>query len=232
MLVKNWMSKTVITADANDSMNRVMDIMKEHNIGMIPVMKNGKLVGIVTDRDLKRSSASDATTLEVHELLFLISKIKLKDIMTKDPITVPFDFTVEETAEVLMKNRISGAPVVDREGQIVGAITKGDLFRVLISLTGVGKRGVQFAFQVEDLPGTIKDVADIIRHYGGRMVSILSSYEHVPKGYRKVFIRMYGVERDKLPQLEDDIRKKATLLYVVDHRENRREIFGETATEI
>ncbi|HDZ24256.1 MAG TPA: CBS domain-containing protein [Desulfobacteraceae bacterium] len=225
MLVKNWMSKTVITADVNDGMNKVMNLMKEHAIGMVPAMKNGKLVGIVTDRDLKRASASDATTLEVHELLFLISKIKVKDIMTKDPIAVPFDFTVEETAEVLLKNRISGAPVVDHDGRIVGTITKGDLFRVLISLTGVGKRGIQFALQVEDLPGTIKDVADIIRHYGGRMVSILSSYEHVPKGYRKVFIRMLGVEREKLIQLEDDLREKATLFYVVDHRENRREIF-------
>ena len=225
MLVKNWMSKTVITADVNDSMNKVMDLMKKHGIGMLPVMEKGKLVGIVTDRDLKRSSASDATTLEVHELLYLISKIKVENIMTKDPITVPFDFTVEEAAEVLMKNRISGAPVTDQKGQIVGTITKGDLFRVLISLTGVGKRGIQFAFQVEDLPGTIKEVADIIRHYGGRMVSILTSYENVPEGYRKVFIRMYGVERDKLPQLEDDIRKKSTLLYVIDHRKNRREIF-------
>ncbi len=225
MLVKNWMSKTVITTDVNDSMNKVMDLMKEHNIGMVPVMKKGKLVGIVTDRDLKRSSASDATTLEIHELLFLISKIKVKDIMTKDPITVPFDFTVEEAAEVLMKNKISGAPVVDQKGQIVGTITKGDLFRVLISLTGVGKRGIQFAFQVEDLPGTIKNVADIIRQYGGRMVSILSTYEGMPTGYRKIFIRMLGVERDKLPHLENDLRKKATLLYMVDHRENRREIF-------
>ena len=226
MLVKNWMSQPVITTDVNDSMNTVMALMKKNQIGMVPVMKKGKLVGIVTDRDLKRSSASDATTLEVHELLYLISKIKVKDIMTKDPITVPFDFTVEEAAEVLMKNRISGAPVTDQEGRIVGTITKGDLFRVLISLTGVGKRGIQFALQVKDLPGTIKEVADIIRHYGGRMVSILSSYENVPEGYRKVFIRMYGVARDKLPQLEDDIRKKATLLYVVDHRENRREIFA------
>ena len=225
MLVKNWMSKTVITADVNDSMNKVMDLMKEHEIGMVPVMKKGKLVGIVTDRDLKRSSASDATTLEIHELLFLISKIKLKDIMTKDPITVPFDFTVEEAAEVLMKNRISGAPVVDQHGKVVGTITKGDMFRVLISLTGVGKRGIQFAFQVEDLPGTIKDVADIIRHYGGRMVSILSSYERVPEGYRNVYIRTYGIERLELPQLKDELREKATLLYIVDHRQEKREIY-------
>lgn len=225
MLVKDWMNKPAITIDENDSMNKVMDLMKKHDIGMVPVMKKGKIVGIVTDRDLKRSSASDATTLEIHELLYLISKIKVEKIMTKDPITVPFDFTVEEAAEVLMKNRISGAPVVGQEGQIVGTITKGDLFRVLISLTGVGKRGIQFAFQVEDLPGTIKDVCDIIRDYGGRMVSILSTYEHVPEGYRKVFIRMLGVEREKLPRLEDDLREKAALLYVVDHRENRREIF-------
>ena len=225
MLVKNWMSRTVITADVNDSMNTVMTLMKKHHIGMTPVLKKGTLVGIVTDRDLKRASASDATTLEIHELLFLISKIKVKSIMTQNPITIPFDFTVEEAAEILMKNRISGAPVVDHENQIVGTITKGDLFRVLISLTGVGKRGIQFAFQIEDLPGTIKEVADIIRHYGGRMVSILSTYENVPTGYRKVFIRMYGVERDKLPQLEDEIRKKTKLLYVVDHRENRRVIF-------
>ena len=93
--------------------------------------------------------------------------------MTRDVITVPPDYTVEETAQVLQKNRISGAPVVDADGQLVGTITQTDLFRVLISLTGVGKGGIQFGFQVEDRPGSIKEVADIIRIYGGRMVSIL-----------------------------------------------------------
>jgi len=222
MLVKDWMSKTVITVDINDSMQAAMKLLKENAIPMLPVMKKGKLVGIITDRDLKRASPSDATTLEIHELLFLVAKITVKDIMTKDPITIPYNYTVEEAAEILLKNKISGAPVVDDGGQTVGTITKGDLFRVLISLTGVGKRGIQFAFQVEDLPGSIKALADIIRKYGGRMVSI----EHVPKGFRKVYIRMYGVERNQLPKLEDELRKKAELLYVVDHRENRREIFS------
>ncbi|MCF8083832.1 MAG: CBS and ACT domain-containing protein [Deltaproteobacteria bacterium] len=225
MLVKDWMSKTVITVDMNDSMNEAMKLLKEHDIDMLPVMKKGQLVGIVTDRDLKRASASDATTLEVHELLYLVSKIKVKDIMTKNPITVPVDFTVEEAAEIFMKNKISGAPVVDETGEVVGTITKADLFRVLIALTGVGRRGIQFAFQVEDSPGSIKEVADIIRRYGGRMVSILSTYERVPKGYRKVFIRMYGIERGRLPDLQKELSEKATLLYMVDHRENKRVIF-------
>jgi len=194
---------------------------------MLPVMKKGKLVGIVTDRDLKKASASDATTLEVHELLYLLTKIKVKDIMTRDVITVPPDYTVEETAQVLQKNRISGAPVVDADGQLVGTITQTDLFRVLISLTGVGNGGIQFGFQVEDRPGSIKEVADIIRIYGGRMVSILTSYDNVPEGYRKVYIRMRSIERARLQMLIQDLRTRATLLYMVDHTENNREIYAE-----
>jgi len=225
MLVTNWMSKNVITVDENDSMHDAMKLLKEHDIRMLPVMKKGKLVGIVTDRDLKRASASDATTLDVHELLYLITQIKVKNIMTRDVITVPPDFTVEETAQVLQKNRISGAPVVDDSGQLVGTITQADLFKVLISLTGVGSGGIQFGFKVEDRPGSIKEVADIIRAYGGRMVSILTSYDEVPEGYRKVYIRMRNIERSELQKLIQELESKAGLLYMVDHTESNREIF-------
>ncbi len=227
MLVTNWMSKNIITVDENDSMQDAMKLLKEHDIRMLPVMKKGKLVGIVTDRDLKRASASDATTLEIHELLYLLTRIKVKNIMTKEVITVPPDFTVEETTLVLQKNKISGAPVVDSEGQLVGTITQTDLFRVLISLTGVAKGGIQFGLQVEDRPGSIKEVADIIRKFGGRMVSILSSYDQVPEGYRKVYIRMRSIERSALQNLKQELESKAELLYMVDHTENNREIFAE-----
>ena len=225
MLVKNWMNKAVITIDENDSMMDAINLLKQHNIRMLPVMKKNKLVGIVTDRDIKRASASDATTLEVHELLYLISHIKIEEIMTRDPITVPFDYTVEETAELLLENKISGVPVVDHKGEIVGTITQTDLFKVFISLTGIGKKGIQFAFLLEDKPGSIKEVADIIRKYGGRMTSILSSYEGSPKGYRKVYIRMYEVDRAKLPQLKEDLKETADLIYMVDHRMNKRETY-------
>ena len=227
MLVNNWMSKDVITVDVKDSMHDAMKHLKEHDIRMLPVMKKGKLVGIITDRDLKRASASDATTLEIHELLYLLTRVKVKDIMTKDVITVPPDFTVEETAQVLQKNRISGTPVVDADGKLVGTITQTDLFRVLISLTGVGNGGIQFGFQVEDKPGSITEIADIIRAYGGRMVSILSSYDEVPEGYRKVYIRMRSIERSKFKNLIQALESKAGLLYMVDHTENRREIYAE-----
>jgi acetoin utilization protein AcuB len=227
MLVKNWMSKNVVTIDANDAMQDAMRVLKEHGIRMLPVMKKGKLVGIVTDRDLKKASASDATTLEIHELLYLLTKIKVNDIMTRDPIAVPPDYTVEETARVLLDGKISGAPVVDDYGQVVGIITQTDLFRVLISLTGFGNGGIQFGFQVEDKPGSIKEVADAIRAFGGRMVSILTSYDDVPNGYRKVYIRMHSIERSQLQKLKNTLSEKAALLYVIDHLENSREIYSE-----
>jgi acetoin utilization protein AcuB len=101
------------------------------------------------------------------------------------------------------------------------------LFGVLISLTGVGNGGIQFGFQVEDRSESITEVADIIRAYGGRMVSILSSYDEVPEGYRKVYIRMRSIERSKLKNLIQALESKAGLLYMVDHTENRREIYAE-----
>ena len=222
MLVKNWMSKEVITIDVNNSMMDATRKLKEHDIRMLPVMKKGKLAGVITDRDLKGASASDANTLEIHELLYLLSKIKVGDIMTKDPITVPLDYTIGETAELLLENKISGVPVIKNGGQVSGVITESDIFRAIISLTGLKKKGVQFAFDLEDRPGSINEVADIIRKYGGSMASILTSYDQVPEGHRKVYIRMYGIDRPKLSLLKEKLQEKATLLYMVDFRENER----------
>jgi acetoin utilization protein AcuB len=227
MLVKYWMSPQVYTIDAEASMQDAVNIMKKHTLRMLPVIRKEKLVGILSDRDLKRASASDATTLEIHELLYLLSKIKVKDIMSKHPIPVSPNLTVEETAEILLKNKISGAPVLDDRGKIVGIITQSDIFKLLISLTGIDSSGIQFAFRLEDRPGSIKAVADVIRSFGGRMVSIMTSYENVEKGFRKVYIRMHSIDRQKLTGLKERLQSMATLLYMVDHRENRREVFME-----
>jgi acetoin utilization protein AcuB len=222
MLVKNWMSAPVVTIDANDSMERAIELMQEHCIKTLPVMKNDMLVGIVTDRDLKKASASDATSLAVYELLNLLAKVKIKKIMTKDPITVQPDFTIEEAANLLRKKRISGAPVVNGQNRLVGIITKEDLFKVLSSITGVDHRGIQFAFRVEDRPKAVMELTDIIRKYDGHVVSLYSTYEGVPESYRHVFMRAYRINREQLDKLKEDLEEKATLLYLVDHRFSTR----------
>jgi len=227
MLVKNWMSQNVVSVSINDTMDYAIRLLKEHRIKMMPVLDNDTIVGVVTDRDLKRASASDATSLEIHELLYLISRIRVGDIMSRNPVTVPLDYTVEETAQLLLEKNISGAPVVDGDNKLVGVITQSDLFRVLIVLTGFGKKGVQFGFDAEDRPGSIKELADTIRESGGRLASILTSYEGVEEGRRKVYFRAHGIDRGTIDALKQQLQKKAVLLYMVDHRENRREIFDD-----
>lgn len=224
MLVKNWMSRPVVTIESNQSMQEAIHLLKTHRIGRLPVLEKGKLVGIVTDRDLKRASASDATTLEIHELMYLMSKIRIKDIMSRKVISVPADFTIEETAEVLLSNNISGVPVLDAQQSLVGIITHTDLFKVILSLTGIGKRGIQFAFELEDRPGSIMEVAQVIRSFGGRMSSILTTYEHAPEGFRHVYIRAFDLDRKDVAELKRQLKEKAKIMYIVDHRENHREI--------
>jgi len=218
------MNTPVITIDVHDSMQDAINLLKNNRISMLPVMDNKRLVGIVTDRDLKKASPSDATTLDVHELLYLLSTIQIKDIMSTKPITVPPDFTIEETAEILMSNKISGVPVMDDDGSILGVITHTDLFKVIISLTSIGKRGIQFAFCLEDRGGSILEVAQVIREFGGRIISILTSYA-APEGYRNVYIRMYDIDRSKLEALRTALKEKFKLLYMVDHKNNTREIY-------
>jgi acetoin utilization protein AcuB len=227
MLVKYWMKKDVPTLDAGDSMQQAIGLMKTHETAVLPVLRKDKLIGILTDRDLKRASASDATSLDMHELIYLLSRIKVAEIMTKNPITVPPDFTLEETASILLKNKISGVPVM-LEGKLVGLITQADLFRALISLTGFEKRGIQIALRVEDKAGSIKEATDIVRGYGGRLVSILTSYDRASPGFRHVYIRTYGINREVMKQMVLDLQDKAEVLYMVDLKENIRKEYVDS----
>ena len=145
--------------------------------------------------------------------------------MSTNPISVSPDFTIEETAELLLANKISGVPVVDNDGSVVRVITHTDLFKVIISLTGIGKKGIQFAFCLEDRQGSILEVVQIIRGFGGRVASMLISYEKASEGFRNVYIRMYDIDRLKLDKLKAALQEKAELLYMIDHRYNTREIY-------
>ncbi len=215
MLVKGWMTSDVMTIDEDTSMMKASQIMKENNIRRLPVMHKGKLVGMVTDRDIKEASPSKATTLDVHELYYLLSELKVKDIMSKNVFTIGPEETVEKAAVKMLEHRISGLPVVNDKGKVVGMITQGDIFKVLVSLTGIYRGGIQFAFNLEDRPGSIKEVGDLIRKHGGRMVSILTSYDMCDEGCRHVYIRIKEIAEDKLKALTEDLDKNFILLYMV-----------------
>ncbi len=221
------MTKGVVTVGYSDTMQKAITKIMDHRVSTLPVVEKGRLIGIVTDRDLRRAAPSDATLIDVDQLRYHLSSVEIGAIMSRDPKTVPPDFTLEETAEMLLKHNISGCPVVDYDGQMVGIITKKDLFKAMISLAGLTKRGIQFGLLVDDRPGSIREMTDIIRNRGGRIVSIMTSYHNVPKGSRHVFVRSFMLDREHLPEILSEMKSKAKVLYMVDHRENKREIFQD-----
>ena len=141
MLIREWMTKDVITVTPDTSMLKASKLMKDHNIRRLPVLDGKHVVGIVSDRDIRAASPSKATTLDMHELYYLLSEVKVKDIMTSDPVTV-YDTDAVDAAALLMENKgIGGLPVVDGSGELVGIITDHDIFRVLVDFCGASKGG-------------------------------------------------------------------------------------------
>jgi acetoin utilization protein AcuB len=227
MLVKNWMRQPAITIDADDVVASAAALLRKHEIRMLPVMRKGKLVGIITDRDIKIASASDVALENMNEDKDLLSDIKINSIMSLDPVTVPYDYTLEETVEKFLVLSISGMPVVDAQQNVIGVITRSDLFHLILILTGFGKKGLQIALEVQDRPGCLKEITDIIRDYGGRIASILSTQERADKGHRRLYIRVFDIDQPSLQLLRKIFKEKTTLLYIVDYTCGQRELFGE-----
>ena len=215
MQVKNWMSPEVLTVKEDTPVIEVIRILTEHDIRHLPVTRNGQLAGMITERDVKDASPSKVSTMTDKELHFLLAEMKAKNIMTPDPVTIRSDQTMEVAAVKMLEHKITGLPVVNREGNLVGIISQGDVFRVLISITGIYQGGVQFAFNLEDRSGSIKEVANVLREEKGQIVSILSSTDSAAEGYRHVFIRIKKVEEETLGKMIKRLEKDSVLLYVI-----------------
>jgi acetoin utilization protein AcuB len=225
MLVKQWMTRDVITVGADESMNDAIYILEENRISLLPVIENGQLTGIISDRDLKQASPSQEIIRDMDEFMDLIAKIRVRDIMTKNPHVTSPDHTIEEAAAILVNERISGLPVMDKDNQLVGIITRTDIFKMLIKFTGLSKKGIQFGLCLKDMAGAELEIKRLIDEFGGHTVSMLSTDEDVPSGYRNVYFRVYEIDRGKLSLLTEAIRKKATLLYLVDFQHNERTVY-------
>jgi CBS domain-containing protein len=131
-LVKNWMTRNVITVSADTGLAEAHRLMTERKIRRLPVIKNNHLVGIVTLGDVREAEPSDATSLSVWEVNYLLAQLKVEKIMTQNPITISPYATIGEAAWLMLKYKVSGLPVVDKEGQVVGIITESDIFRVVV----------------------------------------------------------------------------------------------------
>ena len=131
-LVKKWMTPDVITITPETTLPEAHKLMTDYQIRRLPVVKDRRLVGIVTRGDIRGAEASDATSLSVWELNYLLSQLKIKGIMTRRPIVISQEATIDEAAQVMLEHKISGLPVVDPHGELVGIITESDIFRIVV----------------------------------------------------------------------------------------------------
>ena len=211
MLVKDRMSKTVITIDEDTTIMKALTIMKDNGVRRLPVIKDQKITGIVTDRDLKEATPSKATSLDVHEIYRLLSEIKVKDIMSRDLLTIRPDESIEKAAMLMLKRKISGMPVMEG-GELVGIITETDIFRALVDISGLARGGIKIAIELPNIPGTTQQVINMIREHGGRILSVMTSYDADKEGHRHLFVRT-EIEEKILQELLDFIGKHFKVLY-------------------
>jgi acetoin utilization protein AcuB len=188
MRVDHWMTRYPVTVEKTESVGGAIQLMKERKIRRLPVMDAGRLVGIVTDRDLKEAQPSKATSLDIWELHFLLDKLKVADVMSTDLATIGPEDTIEKAAMIMLERKIGGLPVV-AGGSLAGMLTQGDVFRALVEVTGVKFKKTRVSLLVPDEAGSIRDVADLCRAHG-KIISILVSYTQVPAGKRELIMRI------------------------------------------
>jgi acetoin utilization protein AcuB len=170
MFVGDRMSRPVISVSPDTPINDALAMFKKEHIRRAPVLKDGKLIGIVSERDLLNASPSSATTLSIWEMHYLISKVKVKNVMTRKVVTVTRDTPIEEAARIMADKKIGGLPVMDGD-RVVGMITETDLFKVFLELMGARDKGIRVTATIEDKPGELAKVTKAIANAGGNFVA-------------------------------------------------------------
>ncbi len=202
MLIKDWMTTDVITIDPEDTVLDAMHIMRENKIRRLPVAKDKKLLGIITEKDIKTFSPSKASTLDIYEMHNILAETLVKDVMTKKVITVSPDDPIEKAALILRDKRIGGLPVVDEKNNLVGVITAIDVFDVFVEAMGMRIPGARISIVLDDRPGAIAEMAKIIKQHELNIVS-LATFFLKDQAKRDVVIRVSGKDESIMRSVED-----------------------------
>jgi len=210
MFVKTRMTANPVTIQSTATIADASEIMRANKFRRLPIVDDGRLVGIVTDRDLREVSASPATTLSIFELNYLLAKMKVKDIMKRNVITISAEATIEEAALSMYNNRIGGLVVVDDQGKVTGVLTETDIFKSFVDVMGLTEGRTRLTIEVqEDQIGVLHEITGVFKELGINICS-LASYTQ-PDGKLEIIIR--AVVND-VPTLADRLAEKG---YPVQH---------------
>jgi acetoin utilization protein AcuB len=197
MLIGERMTRRPITVGQDVPINEALSMMRDEKVRRLPVLdKKGKLVGIVAEKDLLYASPSPATTLSMHELHYLLSKITVKDVMTEKVVTVQEDTPIEEVARIMCDNKIGCTPVM-RRGELVGIVTETDIFRILLEMMGAREHGVRLTLNVPARVGVLADVSREIAQVGGNLVA-LGTFQGEDPTHAVITTKVQGASQEAL----------------------------------
>lgn len=197
MFVRHRMSSPAVTVGPALPVMDALQVMKEQNVRRLPIVDSkGRLVGIVSEKDVMRASPSEATTLSIYEVSYLLHRLTVAEIMARDVITVTEDTPLEEAARLMAERHLGGLPVM-RGNQVVGIITETDILMGFSEALGAFAAGVRVMVDLPDEPGAVASVVDTVKELGGNIAALSLLRPHDPgRGY--LVARIQGVRADLL----------------------------------
>ncbi len=215
MLVGERMSKPVITVRPETTMPEALDLMHKEHVRRLPVVnQRGEMVGIVTETNLLKASPSQATSLSIYELNYLLSKLTIDRIMTRKVVTITEDTPLEEAARIMADNNFSGLPVM-RGKELVGIITETDLFRVFLEMLGARCAGVRVTVSLPDKPGELAILTKTIQDIGGNIIALGTTLGENPSEGQVTF-KVEGVKLEAIKEAVQPLVKK-----IIDIRDTK-----------
>lgn len=187
MYVKNKMTRDPYTIESDSPITDAIALMKEKNLKRVPVLKDNKVVGMLTEGDIQKVSPNKATSLSIFEINYLLGKMTVSNAMRKPVFSISENAFLEEAAVMMRTNRISALPVVEN-GKLVGIITESDIFDAFIELLGFKDSGSRIAVEAEDKPGELAAIATITASSKAN-ISHMAAYER-PDNMSDVVIRV------------------------------------------
>jgi len=204
MIAGERMTPRPITVKQDVPIDAALKVMRDAKVRRLPVLdNNGKLVGIVAEKDLLYASPSPATSLSIHELHYLLSQIAVKDVMTKNVITVEEDTPLEEVARIMADNKIGSTPVM-RQGELVGIITETDVFKILLEMMGAREHGLRLTLNVPERVGILAEVSRAIADICGNLVA-LGAIQGDDPAHRIMTVKVQETSREALLEAMKDL---------------------------
>jgi acetoin utilization protein AcuB len=206
MFVGERMSHPVITLSPDTPIHDAVELFRKEHIRRAPVVSDGKMVGIVSEKDLLNASPSPVTTLSVWEMNYMLSKVTVKQVMTKKVKTVDINTPIEEAARIMADMKIGGLPVM-RDGKLVGMITETDLFKVFLDFMGAREKGIRVTALIDDKHGQLAKITKAIADAGGDFIAF-GQFSGPDTSTKIVTFKVAGMKKDAIQKAVGKIVKK------------------------